>query len=204
MAIPAPGAVPLSDLLQFEPAVRRQLQAAELALGDFKSCVFRAHELAAQLTTSLSTAADCLTQLREVMYDGLHSHLSTPASPATAAGPTTGAPQKKALEALEEAGGKLQTLAASLQALVQQPLEAAQQQLAQQLNERREQLGAHERQLCESLHHFAEFRPKKDSDKARFETNMAVYNARKNWHHAMLEYVVDLNTLMAQRKSVSP
>lgn len=125
---------------------------------------------------------------------------SAPKSTAdSGASPSLPAARATALNALEDVAQELEVVAAGVEAAVGGSLDGAQRRVAGGVLLRRDAVTKRERELCEALQHYGKMTPRRDAEKQRFEASMRVYNARKSWHHALLEYAVGLNTLAVER-----
>ena len=98
-----------------------------------------------------------------------------------------------------DAAAQLQLVAEAVRGVCCEPLLAAQRKVAGGALLRREKVQRTERELCDVLQGYGR-NGKKDMEKQRFENNMKVYNARRAYHHALLDYAVDLNAVTAEKR----
>jgi hypothetical protein len=103
------------------------------------------------------------------------------------------------LDQLCDAAAQLQLVADAVQAVCCEPLLAAQRRVSGGALLRRDTVQRAERELCDVLQGYGR-QAKKDAEKQRFENNMKVYNAHRAYHHALLDYAVDLNAITAEKR----
>ena len=186
--------VPLDALLELGTKTRKTLSSAEAGLAQFKSWAWRARE---SLQAVAAAHRTCEEQLRNVAQLLMKEHVVPEPT-------TSGDPVARAFlyvsQRLHETAALHGALAADVDEKTVAPLDALSERDIARATSTRDAFYAAHRAHHAAVSSYARLSRKKETDKALFEANAAVFGARQRSHKAALEYGGALNALRDHRQ----